>query len=163
MRIDRQTVRIYFRNDMIKVHPRVGPGERSTDPNDYPTGKAIYSTRNIESLIQRAYGKSEPVGIYVERLLEGPLPWTRMRQAYALLRLCDKYGIERVDEVCRRSLDFDVLDIPRIARMLRTAQRLEDAGNNARKLIRLPRSKFERPQDSFRTVAASGKKEGEES
>ncbi len=137
-------------------------GERSTDPNDYPTGKAVYATRSIERLVQRAHDKSQIVGSYVERLLEGPLPWTRMRQAYALLRLCEKYGIDRVNEVCRRSLDFDVVDVPRVGRMLRAAQRLENAGDNARKVVRLPSSKFARSQDSFRTISAAGKKEGEE-
>lgn len=162
VRIDRQTVRIYFRNEVIKVHPRMKSGERSTDPNDYPTGKAVYATRSIERLVRRAHDKSQIVGSYAERLLEGPLPWTRMRQAYALLRLCDKYGTDRVNEVCRRSLDFDVVDVPRIERMLRAAQRLEDAGDKARKVVRLPPSKFARSQDSFRTVAAVAKPEGEE-
>jgi hypothetical protein len=102
------------------------------------------------------------VGEFIERLLEGPLPWTRMRQAYALIRLCEKYGAPRVNEVCRRSLDFDVLETWRVERMLRTAQKLETAEQKDNKLVRLSSaSRFARPQESFRTVAVGGK-EGDE-
>jgi hypothetical protein len=41
---------------------------------------------------------SQHVGTYAERLLAGPLPWTRMRQAYGLLRLCERYVTVRDSE-----------------------------------------------------------------
>jgi len=95
VRADKTTVKIYFGTDLIKLHPRKPPGGRSTDTSDYPVGKADYALRSVDGLIAKAKGKGVHVGTYAERLLGGPLPWTRMRQAYALLRLCEKYGDDR--------------------------------------------------------------------
>jgi len=39
VRADKTSVRIYFGTALIKVHPRLPPGGRSTDANDYPVGK----------------------------------------------------------------------------------------------------------------------------
>lgn len=36
VRADQRIVRVYLRTELIKTHPRVAPGKRSTDPNDYP-------------------------------------------------------------------------------------------------------------------------------
>jgi hypothetical protein len=36
---DRTTVRFYQGATLVKTHPRVAPGKRSTDPNDFPAGE----------------------------------------------------------------------------------------------------------------------------
>ena len=46
----RQTVKFYFRGELVKFHPRKPPGQRSTDPADLPSGKEIYATRDLERL-----------------------------------------------------------------------------------------------------------------
>jgi hypothetical protein len=79
-----------------------------------------------------------------------------MRQAYALLRLCDRYGVERVDAVCARALAFDVLDVSRIERMLKTAKTMEESKELVGKLLPLP-SRFARDTAAFVTV---GSKDG---
>lgn len=48
VRVDSSTVRLYAGLELVKVHPRVGPGKRSTDPADYPIGKAEYATRSVD-------------------------------------------------------------------------------------------------------------------
>src|SRR5258707_15397205 len=88
-RADKTTVRIYFGTELIKMHPRKAPGGRSTDTGDYPVGKAAYALRSVDALVAKAKEKGVHVGTYAERIVGGPLPWTRMRQAYALLRLCE--------------------------------------------------------------------------
>src|SRR5436190_87858 len=85
-RADKTTVRIYFGTELIKMHPRKAPGGRSTDTGDYPVGKAAYALRSVDALVAKAKEKGVHVGTYAERIVGGPLPWTRMRQAYALLR-----------------------------------------------------------------------------
>jgi len=157
VRSDSRLVRIYLNTELIKTHPRVGPGERSTDPNDYPPGKADYALRNVDALIERACKRGQSVGEYAERLLAYPLPWTKMRQGYQLLRLCDKYGRQRVDATCRRALDFDVVDVPRIARMLREAVRTEDEAEQKGHLKKLPPNpRFARGKDLFQTLGPQG-------
>ena len=154
-RVDRKTVRLYLQGELIKSHPRVQPGKRSTDTHDYPVGKAPYASRSVDALIVRGRALGEQVGIYAERLLSGPLPWIKMRQGYGLLRLCDRYGAERVNALCKRSLAFDVVDVPRLERMLRQAQSAEDTAPPGR-VVSLPKSRFARDPKTFATIAPKG-------
>lgn len=159
VRADRCTVKIYFGTELIKVHGRKPPGGRSTDPNDYPADKAVYALRSVDALLAKARERGTHVGRYAERLLGGPLPWTRMRQTYALLRLCDKYGEGRVEAVCQSALSFDVVDVARITRMLKKAAKPPTPSAEPRKLVQLPLPRFARPEEQFETRAGSRKKE----
>jgi hypothetical protein len=154
-RVDKKTVRLYLQGELIKSHRRMPPGKRSTDTNDYPVGKAPYASRSVDSLIARARGLGEHVGIYAERLLAGPLPWMKMRQGYGLVRLCERYGTDKVDALCKRSLAFDVVDVPRLERMLKQAQSAEDAAPAGR-VVSLPTSRFARDPSSFATLTPQG-------
>ncbi len=118
VRYDRQVVRMYHQGAVVKVHPRVGPGEARIDPDDLPPGTAELATRDAEGLQARAARSGEAVGEYARRLLEGDLPWTRMRHVYRLMGLCKRFGDGAVDEACRSALDLDVVDVTRVARML---------------------------------------------
>jgi transposase len=161
-RADQKLVKIYFGTELIKVHERKPPGGRSTDPHDYPVGKAEYALRSVDNLVARGHEQGEHIGIYVERLLEGPLPWTRMRQAYALLRLCDKYGVGRVEAVCQSALAFDVINVHRITQKLKRASKLastSEAGGKG-KVVQLELPRFARPESHFETQAGSTKKGG---
>jgi hypothetical protein len=158
-RADKTSVKIYLGTELIKMHPRQRPGGRSTDPSDYPSGKADYALRSVDGLKVRARNKGTHVGIYAERLLGGPLPWARMRAAYALLHLCDKYGDGRVEAVCQSALAFDVVDVGRITRMLKTAAQPTSPERSDGKVVQLPLPRFARPEQHFET-RASKKKEG---
>ena len=151
VRADKSTVKIFFGTLIIKVHPRKPPGGRSTDTNDYPVGKAAYALRSVDGLVAKAKDKGTHIGIYAERLLGGPLPWTRMRQAYALLRLCDKYGEGRVEAVCQSALAFDVVDVVRITRMLKRATKPASPTLSDNKVVQLPLPRFARPEQHFET------------
>ena len=61
------------------------------------------------------------IGIYVQRLLDEPLPWTRMRSVYRLLGLVRRYGPGPVEDACRTALDLDVVSVAKIAAMLARA------------------------------------------
>jgi hypothetical protein len=150
VRADSHLVRIYLGTELIKTHPRVGPGERSTDPNDYPPGKAAYAMRSVDALLARAATQGVHVGRFAERLHDRPLPWTVMRQGYRLMSLCERYGADRVDALCQRALGFDVIDVKRIAHMLKTAQQVEEAAEHRGQLRKLPTApRFARASDSF--------------
>lgn len=160
VRADKTTVKIYFGTDLIKLHPRKPPGGRSTDTHDYPVGKALYALRSVDGLVAKAKDKGLHVGIYAERLLGGPLPWTRMRQAYALVRLCDKYGDGRVEAVCQSALAFDVVDVVRITRMLKRATKPASPSLVDRKVVQLVLPRFARPEQHFQTRTTTKKEEG---
>jgi transposase len=161
-RADKTSVKIFFGTKLIKVHPRRAPGSHSTDTNDYPLGKDGYARRSVDSLIAKARRKGTHVGIYAERLLGGPLPWTRMRQTYALLALCDKFGERRVEAVCQSALAFDVVDVMRVRRKLKQAtQPVTPASGQSRgKLVQLPLPRFARTEEHFETRPGSKDKEG---
>jgi transposase len=161
-RVDRTSVRIYFGTQLIKVHPRQAPGGRSTDTRDYPVGKAAYALRSVDAIVARAKEKGAHIGMYAERLLGGPLPWTRMRQTYSLLRLCDKYGDGRVEAVCQSALAFDVVDVTRITRMLKKAAKpvTPKVDKQQRKLVQLTLPRFARSEQHFETRSGSKKEEG---
>jgi transposase len=117
-RRDQTTVKLYFRGELVKVHPRKAPGQRSTDPADLPTGKEIYATRDLDRLRRMAADHGEAIGIYATALLDTPLPWTKMRQVYRLLGLIKKWGASRVEQACRRALDAEAVDVNLVSRML---------------------------------------------
>jgi hypothetical protein len=118
VRSDSTLVKMYLNGELVKVHPRKQPGQKSTDPADMPTGKEIYATRDIDKLRGKAESHGHSVGRYAAALLDTPLPWTRMRQVYRLLALVDKWGASRVDEACRRALDAEAVDVNLVSRML---------------------------------------------
>ena len=121
-RRDSTTVKLYFRGELVKVHPRMEPGKRSTDPADYPTGKEIYATRDVERLKSLASSHGEAIGLYAKALLDSPLPWTKMRQVYRLLGLVKKWGASRVELACGRALEAEAVDVNLVSRMLERAR-----------------------------------------
>lgn len=164
VRADSTTVRIYLGAELIKTHPRVAKGKRSTDRADYPAHAAAPAMRSVDGLRAEARKCGASVGEFADRLLEGPLPWTRMRQGYALVRYCAVYGNERVDAVCKRALDFDVIDVPRIGGMLKRAMQTEEQATSSGVLTPISSSpRFARSAESFRTKqsARSTREDGE--
>ncbi|MDD9942919.1 MAG: IS21 family transposase [Myxococcales bacterium] len=152
VRSDQLLVRVYLGGELIKAHDRQPPGGRSTDPNDYPPGKDVYANRSFTEIIKRAHKQGPHIGQYAERLFDRPLPWTTMRQGYQLLRLCDTYSAAKVEAVCERSLSFDVIDVPRIGRMLKQALRAEDSAEQRGQLKKLPQApRFARNAEIFST------------
>jgi transposase len=121
VRADSHLVKVFFKGQLIKVHPRKAPGQRSTDPQDYPADKRAYATRDLDHLIKVARSNGDAIGAYATRLLDNPLPWTKMRQVYRLLGLVRRYGSERVEAACDKTLELDVVDVSLVTRMLERA------------------------------------------
>ena len=117
-RADARTVKLYWRGELIKVHPVMAPGRRHTDPADLPTEVSVYAMRDLTTLQRKASVHGDHVGAYAAAVLEHPLPWTKMRQVYRLLGLVGRHGADAVDDACRRALDAEVIDVGLIDRML---------------------------------------------
>jgi hypothetical protein len=116
-----ELVRIFHRGELIKVHPRQRPGGRSTDPADLPDGTSVYALRDIDHLRRIAATHGRAVGDYATALLDTPLPWTKMRQVYALLGLVKRWGAERVEAACARALEAEAVSVALIGRMIERA------------------------------------------
>jgi transposase len=117
-RVDAHTVKLYWRGELIKVHPVVGPGRRHTDAADLPAEVSVYAMRDLNTLQRKASAHGTHVGAYAAAVLEHPLPWTKMRQVYRLLGLVRRHGADAVEDACRRALDAEVIDVGLIDRML---------------------------------------------
>ena len=148
-RADRELVRISMRGQLIKTHPRQQAGGRSTDPKDYPEGKAIYATRNGAALLEQARKAGSACGQVADKLLEGPLPWASMRHVYRLLGLVRSYGEERVEKACLKVLEADAIDIVRIARILERGLEGRERAQPAGRLGRLVPFRFQRSTEEF--------------
>jgi transposase len=120
-RADQVLVKLFHQGKLVKTHPRQPPGGRVTEPDDLPKEKAGYAMRDLTKLIAAAANHGTSIGIYAERLLDDPLPWTRMRAVYRLLGLVRRYGPEPVEDACATSLDLDVVSVTKIASMLARA------------------------------------------
>jgi len=117
-RADGTTVKLYWRGQLIKVHPHQQPGRRRTDPADLPGEVTAYAMRDLEALHRRAAAHGEHIAAYTAALLEHPLPWTKMRQVYRLLGLVRRHGADAVDEACGRALEAEAVNVGLIDRML---------------------------------------------
>lgn len=114
VRSDDALVKVYHRGQVIKTHPRQQPGGRSSDTADFPEGTDIYAKRDIARLAGMAAARGASIGLYAERVLESPQPWTRMRAVYALIGLARKYGDGPVEQACAAALELDVISVGKI-------------------------------------------------
>lgn len=121
VRADRSLVRVFARGQLVKVHPRQQPGRRVTDPDDLPAERTVYAMRDLDRLRRLAASHGPAIGAFAAALLDHPLPWTKMRQAYALLGLVNKWGDQRVDAACASALDHEAINVGLIGRMLERA------------------------------------------
>lgn len=161
VRADRALVRVYHRGQLVKVHPRQAPGGRSTDPADLPAEKTTYALRDIEHMKRVAAGHGPAIGAYAAAVLDHPLPWTKMRQAYALLGLVKRWGAERVEAACARALDAEAVSVPLIGRMVeRATEEATAAGAKAPEPPSKP-ARFERDPQHFATAKAGRDGQGQ--
>lgn len=146
VRLGAKLVHIYQRGQLIKIHPRQGRGGRSTDPNDYPAELSAYTTRAPDQVQRRVADLGPAVAVFAERLFEGPVPWSKLRQGHKLLRLGERYSAERLDAACRRALEVELIDVRRVERIL--AEALEQQTTPAQPPP-LPPGRFTRPGSVF--------------
>jgi transposase len=148
VRKDSQLVRVYLKGELIKTHPVMAPGQRSTDFDDYPKEKTPYAMRSCTYQIEQARNQGEACHKFMKELLSGDFPWARLRQAQKLLRLAQRYGKKRVEEACQRALDFDLIDVTRVERMVLQALAQEQK-SGPRQLVLPLSSRFQRPASYF--------------
>ena len=147
VRGDGSLVRLYKKGELVKVHPRQARGGRATDPDDYPQEKTAYALRAPDRVVHRARELGPNVETFAQRLFDGPLPWVKLRQGQKLLSLGERYTAVRLDAACARALDYDLIDVRRLQRIL--LQAIErDKGAQAGLTPALG-ARFARPGSSF--------------
>jgi hypothetical protein len=158
VRADGSLVKIYHRGQVIRTHPQQPAGGRSSDVADFPPGTDVYARRDVDKLARMAAARGEAIGIYAARILDTPLPWTRMRAVYALIGLCRTYGNEPVEQACAAALELDVISVAKIksivekgtgAQAAQAAARSRQAGDAASKVTA---ARFARDPREFATA-----------
>jgi hypothetical protein len=158
VRADRQLVRVFYRGVLIKVHPRQAPGGRVTDAEDLPAEKTAYAMRDLDHLRRLAAAEGAAIGAYANALLDTPLPWTKMRQVYALLGLVKRWGASTVDAACARALDAETVSVPLIGRMIDRATENQPAPTPAAGSRSGRAARFARDPGHFATKKPSNHK-----
>jgi hypothetical protein len=146
-RADQQLVRFYHRNELVKLLPRAERGGRSFDKEDIPEHLRAYAMRDEAFLAEQARLHGEAIGDFADRLLEGPAPWTRMRQASALLGLVRRFGKARVERACRRALDAEMYNVDRLRRMLEQPAKHDNETKQEAQVI--PIARYLRPSSTW--------------
>ena len=157
-RADRQLVLFYEHGKLVKTHPRKAPGQRSIDPADFPKESLACGQRDAAFFVRQAVEHGEHVGRFGAKLVEGPAPWTRLRQLFKLLSLARKYG-RRLDASCKAALDADMVDVYRLERLVRLDTRLDPPPAKV-----IPLARFLRPASQYALPLARSERshEGEE-
>ncbi len=155
VRGDSKLVRLYRRGVLVKVHPRQPRGGRSTDPDDYPPELTAYTLRSPNYLRQQCAKLGEAVSAFADRLLGGPTPWFKLRQAHKVLRLGERYGASRLNAACQKALAVDLIDVRRLERILTEA--LEEEAMPAAMAVAPPPGRFARPGNVFAICTVPGR------
>ena len=148
VRGDKALVRIYYKGELIKTHPRKPAGGRATDYTDYPPDLEAYARRDPERMVRQAKKLGNNIGRFMSLLLSGVFPWAKLRQAQKLMRLADKYGHARVETACQQALGFDLINVQRVERILKNAVAPSDDPPQTGELVSMP-LRFLRPNESF--------------
>ena len=150
VRADSKLLRIYHQGVVIKTHPVVAEGKRSTDYEDYPKHKTPYAMRSCDYYIGKAKEVGSHCESYVKELLSGDFPWSRLRQAQKLIRLSEKYGVERIEQACSRALSFSLINVYRLERIVKQAfsKETQRKGGEKDRGIVIP-ARFQRSAEYF--------------
>lgn len=148
IRLDSKLMRIYHQGAVIKTHPVMPEGRRSTDYNDYPKHKAAYAMRSCDYYIDKGKEVGANCGAFMEQLLSGDFPWSKLRQAQKLIRLSERYGTDRVEKACSRALSFSLIDVCRLERIIKQALDKEAEKGGEKGRIVVP-ARFGRPAEYF--------------
>jgi len=147
VRGDSRLVRIYFKEKLIKTHPVMPKGSRSTDYNDYPKEKTLYAMRNCTHYIDKGKEVGENCHQFMEKLLSGDFPWCKLRQAQKLIKLSEKYGNTRIEQACHRAMSFELINVYRVEKMVLQAL-TSDTGTEKKGGVLLT-GRFQRSSDYF--------------
>jgi hypothetical protein len=118
-------VRIYNdKYELIATHERAAkPGERHTHRDHLPLEKLPGLERNRQTLLEQAVKIGPATQKLAETLLADPI-LDQLHPVGRLLRLQEKYGVDRLEAACQRAIDYDDLSYKTVKRIL--AKNLEN-------------------------------------
>jgi hypothetical protein len=158
VRADGTLVKIYHRGQVVRTHAQQPAGGRSSEPADFPPDTDVYARRDVDKLAKMAAARGPAIGIYAARVLDIPLPWTKMRAVCTLIGLARTYGDDAVEQACAAALELDVISVAKIRSIVekgtgrpaaQAAARHRQAGDAARTVTA---ARFARDPREFATA-----------
>jgi len=129
------------------IRHRQPRGGCSTDPDDYHQELNAYTLLSPNYLRHKGAELGEAVGSFADKLQGGSTPWYKMRQAYKLLRLGEKYIPLLLNNSCQKALAVDLIDVRRLEHILSEA--LEQEALPAMTAMMPPPGRFARHGSVF--------------
>jgi len=106
VRATAKLVEIFHEHELVAVHALAArAGQRRTVAEHLPPEKVAWLMKTPSWCRARARELGPSTSAFVERLL-GDKPLDRLRGAQGVLRLADRYGVERLEAACARALRF---------------------------------------------------------
>ncbi len=110
-------ISIYHSERVVALHEKAKKGERKTKAEHYPPGKFKYLQYDKDYCLDKA----SEYGTNVHKLVDYMLNQTSLRNlkgAQYLLKLADKYSIQRLDKACERSILYSCFEYKAIKSIL---------------------------------------------
>ncbi|MFC3041892.1 IS21 family transposase [Virgibacillus xinjiangensis] len=109
VRVTRNIIEAFYRNIRIASHKRSSgtKGEHHTLPDHMPRNHRQYSEFNKGFILEWGKTAGPSTLLTIEKILESyPTEKQGLRSTYGLMKLADKYSIERVEMACERVLSY---------------------------------------------------------
>lgn len=109
VRITYRVVEIFYNNHRICSHPRIygKPGQYHTIPEHMPAKHKSYIEWNAERFVSWANSIGQYTGAVVRVILNcHKIEQQGYRSCMGVLKLCDKYGINRLETACEKALSY---------------------------------------------------------
>jgi hypothetical protein len=111
-------IEVYHKEKLIKTHIRSKQkGKWITDPKDYPERVNKFLEQTPKACLDVAKAMGDDIYLVIEKVLS-KASITNQRKAQAILRLADKYGIDRLNSACKRAIKHDNLKYDCINKIL---------------------------------------------
>ncbi|MBG9541698.1 IS21 family transposase [Cytobacillus firmus] len=109
VRVTRTIIEVFYKNIRIASHKRSNKsgGDFSTIPDHMPRDHRKYASFDKEFILEWGATTGPATLLTIERILESyPTEKQGLKSAYALMKLADKYSIERIEKACERVLSY---------------------------------------------------------
>ena len=107
VRASKRMVEVYLAHQKIKTHVRAhNRGQWVTDQQDYPQHARAFLEKDKDHCLKQAKSIGSSTYQFLSHVLKQP-SLLHQRKAQAILRLQEKYGSQRLEAACQRSLSFE--------------------------------------------------------
>ncbi|SIS66900.1 IS21 family transposase [Salimicrobium salexigens] len=109
IRITRNIVEVFYKHSRIASHKRLkkGEGEYHTIPDHMPVKHQQYLEFDKDYILNWGEKAGPSTSLTIEKILESyPSEKQGLKATFGLMKLADKYSIERIESACKRILTF---------------------------------------------------------